>query len=578
MFRKNETHLQPLLMGDLNSLSVKQRRRLEDSWAGVFYHEFFCRLDETAFAVLYSDEASRPNVPVNVLVGLEVLKSGFGWSDCEMHDAFTFDVQVRFALGYQNLGEGEFELRTVYNFRQRLAQHMQETGQNLLDKAFAQVTDGQIRSFQLKTARLRMDSTQIASNIRQMTRLQLLVEVLHRVHRMLSAADQLHYAATFAPYLQGSSGQYVYHIRGDETSPHFQAIGTLMQRLLAELAPTYHSDPTYPMLQRVFCEQFSVTDSAVQARAGADISPSSLRSPDDPEATYRRKGCRQYEGYVANVTETCEPENPFQLVVKSQAAPNTTEDSTLLVEALPELKQRTGVEILYNDAGFCGKVADQVLRQFHVTQVPTGLRGHAPNPHRLNLSDFQIHFTLQEQPCEITCPQGQTVAIDPGRTPQSCIARFKGALCQGCPLQQRCPSYLKKSDPDRSLRFSHTQIDVALRRQRCRAYLKSGQNLRSAVEAAIGAIKRPFPEDQLPVRGQFRVAGLMLCSAAMLNLRRIQRYLSTRPEPSPQEAAMGHGENAPELSLVSFWTTLRTCCRRLRERLTPHRTALSFGC
>jgi hypothetical protein len=45
--------------------------------------EVFCRVDEAIFEVLYSDKASRPNVPVNVLVGLEILKAGFGWSDEE---------------------------------------------------------------------------------------------------------------------------------------------------------------------------------------------------------------------------------------------------------------------------------------------------------------------------------------------------------------------------------------------------------------------------------------------------------------------------------------------------------------
>ena len=58
-----------------------------------------------------------------------------------------------------------------------------------------------------------MDSTRIASNIEQMGRLQLLVEVLQRVHRMLNAAGQVHYADAFAPYLRGSSGQYIYHLK-----------------------------------------------------------------------------------------------------------------------------------------------------------------------------------------------------------------------------------------------------------------------------------------------------------------------------------------------------------------------------
>jgi hypothetical protein len=54
---------------------------------------------------------SRPNVPVNVLLGLEALKAAFGWSDLKLHDHLSFDVKVRHALVFNQLGEGKFELR-----------------------------------------------------------------------------------------------------------------------------------------------------------------------------------------------------------------------------------------------------------------------------------------------------------------------------------------------------------------------------------------------------------------------------------------------------------------------------------
>jgi len=86
MFVPNDKHLQMSMFGSINSLPEKLQKRLEESWAGTFYREYFVRIDEGPFAVLYSDEPSRPNVPVNVLIGLDTLKSGFGWSDEEMAD------------------------------------------------------------------------------------------------------------------------------------------------------------------------------------------------------------------------------------------------------------------------------------------------------------------------------------------------------------------------------------------------------------------------------------------------------------------------------------------------------------
>src|SRR5512133_3175278 len=106
MFRENNQHRQQQLLSTVDSLPAAQAKRLDESWAGVFYRECFCRLDERPFGVLYSSKDSRPNVPVNVLVGLEALKAGCNWSDEELFDAYLFDLQVRYALGYRNLGEG----------------------------------------------------------------------------------------------------------------------------------------------------------------------------------------------------------------------------------------------------------------------------------------------------------------------------------------------------------------------------------------------------------------------------------------------------------------------------------------
>jgi hypothetical protein len=88
MIRKNTKHQQSALISAASELPEKQRKRLETSWAGTFYQEFFSRIDEKVFAVLYSERDSRPNVPVNVLIGLEALKAGFGWSDQELYEHY----------------------------------------------------------------------------------------------------------------------------------------------------------------------------------------------------------------------------------------------------------------------------------------------------------------------------------------------------------------------------------------------------------------------------------------------------------------------------------------------------------
>src|SRR4030042_6610707 len=163
MYKPNKKHLQPLLISNVNDLSDEPRQRLEASWAVVFYREFFCRIQEDRFGMIYADVPSRPNTAVNVLLGLETLKAGYGWSDEELYDHFTFDLQVRYALGYHDLREGRFELRTLYNFRRRLSEYNQAQGVNLVAQAFENITDQQLVALKVQTGIQRMDSTQIAS-------------------------------------------------------------------------------------------------------------------------------------------------------------------------------------------------------------------------------------------------------------------------------------------------------------------------------------------------------------------------------------------------------------------------------
>jgi hypothetical protein len=577
MFVANNQHLQMFMFGSINSLPEKILKRLETSWAGTFYHQVFVRIDEDRFAVLYSDEPSRPNIPVNVLVGLEILKSGFGWSDEEMYDHFCYDVQVRLALGYRDLGEGHFELRTMYNFRQRLTQHMQETGENLFEQVFEQITDEQLAAFELKTDKLRMDSTMIASNIREMTRLQLLVEVLQRVHRMLREEDQQQYAEAFAPFLKGSSGQYIYRLKAGDVAEHLQDIGELMTQLTDELAACYEDEPAYQVLQRVFQEHFHVDEATLRPKVGEELKASSLQSPDDWEATYRQKRGEEHWGYVANVAETCNPENEMQLIVKVQTEANNTDDAAMLNEALPELKERTDADEMYTDGGYNSPDVDQTMRELSMEQIQTAIRGRKPSAEKLNLDAFAWELDDDGQPRATTCPHGQRAEVTPGRSEDRYRVAFGAAGCESCPFLDSCRTEPLKCTPEYVLRFSQQDVDLALRRQRSAEARASGQNLRSAVEATVRSIKHPFDDGKVPVRGQPRVSMVVLASATMSNLRRIHRHLV---EKAVQEAKKGNqketrndaGESGSFL-FGSLWRQVQVLLRLF----TPSQPAWTSG-
>ena len=129
------------------------------------------------------------------------------------------------------------------------------------------------------------------------------------------------------------------------------------------------------------------------------------------------------------------------------------------------------------------------------------------------------HWELDDnkQPLAVITPQGERVEVEPGRTPDRYILRFGQAAATG-------PKTADTPVPPPVLYFSQQQLDLALRRQRSAQLRTEDKNLRAAIEAIMGAIKRPFGNDKVPVRGQFRVGMVMIGSAAMVNLRRIWRF------------------------------------------------------
>ena len=533
MFRRNQDHLQPALISNIEELPETLRIRLEQSWAGVFYRELFSRIDESVLAVLYADKPSRPNIPVNVLLGLEVLKSGFGWSDEELYDQYLYDVQVRYALGYHSLGEGIFTLRTLYNFRRALSEYNQAHGVNLVSLAFTDVTDQQIESLAVRTRQQRMDSTQIASNILNASRLHLLVDAVQRLWRHLSEEDKRRYGQFCTRYVEQDADHYVFSVKGKEAvQTELQTVGGVLQELLAGMKDSHENEPLYVVVNRLFNENFHINNEEVEPKENSEIDAGSLQSLDDQEATFRRKGKRKYKGYVVNVTETCDPENEVQLITSVQVDSNSADDAALLVEAVPDLVERTDIETLYTDGAYGSPAADEALNAHHITQIQTGIRGKTPAPDKLNLSDFTIEQDQDGHPTYITCPLGQRVAIEAGRT-TGFIARFSAQQCESCPLHRegRCRAKPGKRDSRYRLSFTLQEVYSAKRRQRHKAFMNTPGNPRAAVEATIGSLKSRFSNGKVSVRGLFRTTYVMIAAAAMCNIRKIHRYIQAKLPP-----------------------------------------------
>ncbi len=529
MYKKNRRTQQPLLLSDVNDLPERSHKYLRNSWADSFRREVFLRIPEDRFAVLYDPGPSRPNVPVNVLVGLDIIKESRGWSDEELYEHFLFDLQVRYALGCDNFGEGDFDLRTLYYFRKRLSEHALKSGENLFQVVFNQVTDEQVQKLGVRTDVQRMDSTQLLSNIADLSRLELLVEVLQRLHRILCDEDQAAYAEIFAPYLHQSAGQYTYRIKGKEAVwERIQQLGEVLCDLLGRLAKPYEAHPVYQVARRFFHENFHLIEAEVKAKANKEIQAGCLQSLDDLEASYRIKGNRVYKGYVGNLSETCHPKNPLQLIVLTQTDENRTADTTLMETALPELKRRTDLEKMVTDGGYVGPEVDQAMRTQEVEHITTALTGRLPDHQdgKLALSDFAMELDQEGAVTQAVCPAGHSASISLSAKGKSFRLTFEPQECQSCAFFQsgQCPVQTNKQKTHFFLTVPKDRACSSQRRRRFKLCKEEARGLRPAVEATIFQVKHTLRGGKLRLRGLFRVACAFTCAALAVNLRRINRY------------------------------------------------------
>ena len=93
-FRTNDCQ-QISLNDKLTNLTEREKKALDKSWAKIFADEIFPAIDEERFAVLYSDKASRPNTPVNVIIGALIIKELFDYSDDEIVENLMLDLHLQ---------------------------------------------------------------------------------------------------------------------------------------------------------------------------------------------------------------------------------------------------------------------------------------------------------------------------------------------------------------------------------------------------------------------------------------------------------------------------------------------------
>ena len=487
------------LFDDLAFLSKRKLQMIEKSWAQAFSDHIFTRINEHIFAPLYSENTnSRPNAPINVVVGALILKDFINLTDEEITESCEFDFRFQYALHTTSFVTQPISERSLSRFRSRLAAYELTTGEDLLHRCFTEMADDLRKYMDISPNVKRMDSMMIESNIRRMGRLELLHTCLSNLVKELKRDGKIEMIEGLEHYADPNDrNQVVYH---DQTTPQSEKLQKVIDdamELLPKCQEEYADHEDYQLLERAILEQTKQDDDGrnIPKGKGDGMNSSSLQNPADPDATYRVKAGEEHRGYAANITETVDKNGT--IVTDYQYDVNTRSDTDFLREMIDNSKTAEETVALIADGAYASEELSQRAAEKNIGLLTTGLRGRKPR-------EILTQFEFSEDGHSVTkCPAGHEPKSSSYIWQTNSIrVSFLRCHCESCPHRTECNVKLKTRTALilLSLRsLEHTR--EAIRRKDDETIKLIGR-IRNGVETIPSVLRRKYHVDSMPVRGK----------------------------------------------------------------------------
>lgn len=529
MFRANNQHKQQSLLDSTQWMNPRIKQKLEKSWAPIFYEQVFCKIDEQPFAVLYGTTGN-PNFPVNILLSLEYIKHMKEITDAELMDDFYFDYLVNYAVGIKILGEKHFSERTLYYFRERVYQYsIDNPGEDdLLFGQFLKLLHSFAEKAGINMSEQRMDTTMFMSNIKKAGRISLAYDVLVKA---VKAIPKNFLSETLSKVVESEfKTDTLYRAKADEGDSKL----TLLLNLCNEALGILKTLPNASKIDEVRILSRFIQEQAVNHESGKlvpknkkEISSGSLQSAYDEDATYRKKANVSQSGYVLEIAETCDKNNPFQLITDYSVETNNTSDVEIIKDRLECIRDNTGCKDLYVDGGFHSKDVSDVAKETGIEMHLTDMSGTEPSK-KLPTTDFEI-----DEPTNLIgrCPRNQVPyrsVISGGQT----VAHFLHSACENCELMEHC--YAKRQKKDYVVRINLKAVNAGRERVKIKAFKKENTSKRAGIEGSNSALKRKGLA-KLKVRGKAKSIVVCGLKVAAQNIKRINKFLLGGYKPKTKE-------------------------------------------
>ncbi|MEA2087484.1 MAG: transposase [Candidatus Caldatribacteriota bacterium] len=534
-FQLNNTQ-QMAIHDSLLSLTERERKYLNNSWAETFSKKVFPFIKEDRFSVLYSDNpASRPNNPINVYFGLLILREIFNQSDEEALNSLMFDIRYQHALHTTSFQEQPISKNSLTNFRKAVYRYNQEYGCDLIQEEIESQAKTFSKLLNIEGQTIRMDSLMISSSCRKLSRLEIVYSTVARLIKVIDKNTTLQ--EYFKPYLEESHyNDTIYRSRDKDLNTKIKKVlkDGLKLYLLYRNNKEISNTEEFKLLARMLKEQTRKH----RIKPSKEITPDSLQNPTDPDATYRRKGKKKHIGYTANIIEKFDDDH--RMITGYDLQKNTYSDQKFAQETIKKLEDTT----LLTDGAYFSEEINNKAKDKGIKMVPTNLVGGGKNN---NADKFEIE---EKEHLVEKCPSGHKPITSKFKE-GSYRAHFDKKHCNNCPLRKDCPVIKQK----KSYLFKVSEKTL----HRSRLITKMGtseyQELakkRAGIEGIPSVLRRKYKIDHLPVRGEVRSKVYLGFKISAINCKRLIKGLINRPIPELSTLLYNH-----LLSLFSFQRTYR---------------------
>jgi len=396
---------------------------------------------------LYCLDNGRPGIEPVLMAGVTLLQFMESVPDRKAVENVRLHLGWKHALNLKINDKG-FHPTTLVTFRDRLTNH--KDGRLIFDSILQALhKHGLVK----RRGKQRLDSTHILGAVARMGRLEVVRETirlfLELIPRMGLQSSLDDWTLFFERYIDCDIAWH--KISKESLITKFQQAGQDMFSLInwAKKYPELHEHPQGQLLQRVFHEQYELTDQGPRRRKHE--ASGVVKNPHDPDVQWSSKDPdrkKQWEGYKAQIAETV-PEGNASERKKGQPTTGFLTEVTTTEAIASDFAGREKTERHQDEHGL-GKADEQYLDAGYVSddtladakmhgRILMGPARGSQNPSgKFNAELFDVSVGKRQAICPAGHVSTQCSRLENQATGQVDY-RFEWSYhCDDCPLQSQC--------------------------------------------------------------------------------------------------------------------------------------------